>query len=444
MSFTDTGVQGDHITNNSSVTLSGTVTDNLTVSQVQVYNGTTLVGTATVDSVHHTWSLTKTLADGTYNQLTVKATDSAGATASAGTTQYVQIDTAAPALISQSETINGLTQSRTDVIAVNATDANGVASVAIYDDATHQLLGNATLTNGSWIYSATGLADGAHKFYAVITDAAGNQTKTVDRTVTVDTTPPALVSQSETVSGLTQSKVDVVTVNATDANGVASVAIYDDATHQLLGNASLSNGSWVYNANGLVDGAHKFHAVITDAAGNQTTTTDLATVTVNTAPPALVSQSESVSGLTQSKVDAITINATDANGVSSVAIYDDATHQLLGNASLSNGSWVYNATGLADGAHNFYAVITDAAGNQTKTTDLATVTVDTTAPNATISASVTGGNPGHLRCHHGPRGRCQRRRLGRDRRQRYLHRQCDTDQRWRLELRGQRPWSGQP
>ena len=76
------------------VTLSGTVSDNVTVSQVQVFNGTTLIGTATV--TNGVWSLTTTLAQGTYDQLNATATDEAGNTTNAATTQTVQVDTTAP------------------------------------------------------------------------------------------------------------------------------------------------------------------------------------------------------------------------------------------------------------------------------------------------------------------------------------------------------------
>jgi hypothetical protein len=87
-----TGVQGDHITSNTQVTLSGTVSDDVTVSQVQVFNGSQLLGTATVDNVHHTWKLTTTLASGTYNQFNATALDEAGNPANARTTQTVQVN----------------------------------------------------------------------------------------------------------------------------------------------------------------------------------------------------------------------------------------------------------------------------------------------------------------------------------------------------------------
>ena len=345
VSFTDTGVQGDHITNNSSVTLSGTVTDNLTVSQVRVFNGSTLLGTATVDNVHHTWSLTKMLADGTYNQLVVKATDSAGTTAAASTTQYVEIDTTAPALVSQSESVSGLTQSKIDVITVNATDANGVASVAIYDDATGHLLGNATLSNGTWSYGATGLADGAHNFYAVITDAAGNQTRTADlATVTVDTTPPT-ATISASVTGATNVTSDVITINAADANGVASVAI-DDNGNFIANATQTSPGVWNYVATGLGQGSHDFTAVVTDNAGNSSTTGH-ASVSVDTTAPSVTFDTVSydhTGAANFTKDGTVTLSGTTADNVTVSQVQVFSGTQLLGNAVVDNTSHTWTLT----------------------------------------------------------------------------------------------------
>ena len=184
-----------------------------------------------------------------------------------------------------------------------------------------------------------------------MTDNAGNHDQDHRHltTVTVDTTPPSVTSQTESVSGLTRSTSDTITVTATDANGVASVAIWDDATNTQIGNAALNNGVWSLTASNLSDGPHKFYAVVTDDAGNQTRTTDLTTVTVDTTPPAVTLQTESVSGLTRSTSDTITVTAADANGVASVAIWDDATNTQIGNATLNNGVWSLTASNLSDG-----------------------------------------------------------------------------------------------
>ena len=388
VTFTDTGVQGDHLTDNSTVMLSGTVTDAIAVSKVNVYNAGSLIGSATINP-DHTWTLTKALADGNYNQLSVTATDAAGTMASAATGQYVLIDTKAPTVISQSESNPGLTQSTTEVITVNASDANSVQSVAIYNDVTQQKVGDATLSNGVWTYTASGLADGTYKYCAVVTDNAGNQTTTADlTTVTVDTTAPKVISESESVSGPTQLTTDIIKVNASDLNGVASVAIYDHATNQKVGDASVgSDGAWAYTASNLTGGAHTFYAVVTDNAGNHTTTTDLATVTVDNTPPVIsfgqVKLDNPDSTGTMSNDGGATLSGTvsDNVAVAQVQVFNGTTS--LGMATVANGTWTLH-TKLDVGSYDqLHATATDAAGNSADIASHSVVTITQVAGLAT-------------------------------------------------------------
>ena len=393
VSFTDTGVQGDHLTNNGSSTFSGTLTDTVAVSNVSVFNNGSLVGSATVDNVHHTWSLTTTLGEGNYNQLTATATDASHNTASVSTSQFVKVDTTGPSLVSQSESVSGLTQSKVDVITVNATDPNGVASVAIYDDLTGQKLGNATLNSGAWSYTATELADGAHNFHAVITDNAGNQTTTADlSTVTVDTTGP-IASIAASTTGPTKVTSDTITVSATDANGVASVAIYDDATGQRLGNATHGAGpTWTYTATGLADGSHNFHALVTDNAGNQSSTGEVS-VLVDTVAPNVTFDAVSYDQTGTpgfSKDGHVTFSGTtsDSVTVSQVQIFNGS--QLMGTATVDNVNHTWNLTEtLSQGTYaNLSAVATDEAGNSSSagnTGETQTLQIDTTAPSVTMN-----------------------------------------------------------
>jgi len=386
--FTDTGVQGDHLTDVGKVTLSGTLTDTIAVSTVKVYNAGALIGSATINP-DHTWTLTATLGEGNYNQLSVTATDIAGTKASASTSQYVVIDTTAPTVNSQSESNPGLTQSTTEIITVNASDAHVVQSVAIYNDVTQQKVGDATLSNGVWTYQASGLTDGTYKFYAVVTDAAGNQTKTADlTTVTVDTTGPTVVSESESVSGPTRLTTDIIKVNATDPNGVASVAIYDHATNQKVGDAALgSDGAWAYTASNLTGGAHTFYAVVTDKAGNHTTSSDLATVTVDNTPPVIsfgqVKLDNPDSTGTMSNDGGATLSGTvsDNVAVAQVQVFDGAT--LLGTANVANGTWSLHTT-LGLGSHDqLHAIAADTAGNSTNIASHSVVTITEVAGLAT-------------------------------------------------------------
>src|SRR5262249_57469204 len=70
----------------------------VTLSQDQAPTATSPLSLHDALPISHTWTLTTTLAQGTYNQLNATATDEAGNTSNATTAQTVQVDTAAPAI----------------------------------------------------------------------------------------------------------------------------------------------------------------------------------------------------------------------------------------------------------------------------------------------------------------------------------------------------------
>jgi uncharacterized repeat protein (TIGR03803 family) len=357
---------------------------------VSLYNGSTLVASGIAVNSSGNWSYQiGHLADGSYAY--AATTSFAGTTSPDSTTFSFNVATLAPT-VSASESVSGLTDQTSDTITVSASAeavaANAIAGVEIYDGASP--IGAATLTNGEWTYTASNLADGAHDFSAVVTDTAGNSASAALAAVDVATQAPT-VSASESVSGLTDRTSDAITVTASSeavtGNAIAGVEIYDDA--KALGAATLSNGVWTYTASNLTDGAHDFSAVATDLAGNSASPA-LAAVDVATQAPS-VAASESVSGPTNRTSDTITVSASveaaTGDAIASVEIYDGAS--AIGVATLANGEWTYAASNLADGAHDFSAVVTDTTGNSASAA-LAAVDVATQAPTVSASESVSG------------------------------------------------------
>ena len=145
------------MTKDNTLGLSGTVSDASGVSSVQVYDGATLLGPATVSSGN--WSYTTAaLLDGSHS-FTAKATDNAGNTtttsAVTATVNTGQVDTTPPTetisttIITDTGatgtiTSGGVTKDNTLGLSGTVSDASGVSSVQVYDGAT--LLGPALLT----------------------------------------------------------------------------------------------------------------------------------------------------------------------------------------------------------------------------------------------------------------------------------------------------------
>src|SRR5207247_3741 len=91
---TDSGTVGDGITNDNTLTLTGTAAAGSTVN---VYDGATLLGTATANGSGAWTFTTGTLADATHS-FTARASDAAGNMSAASTALSVTVDTAAPAV----------------------------------------------------------------------------------------------------------------------------------------------------------------------------------------------------------------------------------------------------------------------------------------------------------------------------------------------------------
>src|SRR5262249_35931154 len=169
---TDTGatatITSGGVTKDNTLGLSGTVSDASGVSSVQVYDGATLLGAATVIAAHTSYT-TPLLLDGSH-RLTSNSSDNAShptntsalslpdalpiSTETISTT--INTDTGATATI----TSGGVTKDNTLGLSGTVSDASGVSSVQVYDGAT--LLGAATISAGNWSYTTPALLDANH------------------------------------------------------------------------------------------------------------------------------------------------------------------------------------------------------------------------------------------------------------------------------------------
>ena len=163
---------GDGITNDSTLTLSGTAAAN---STVKVFEGTTQVGQTTANG-SGAWSVTTSaLSDGSHS-FTATAT-SGGTTSAASSPLTVRVDTVAPSaptiasFSTDTGTVgDGITSDNTLTL-TGAAAAN--SAVKVYDGA--MLLGSATAnSSGAWSYTTGVLSNAPHNLTATATDAAGN------------------------------------------------------------------------------------------------------------------------------------------------------------------------------------------------------------------------------------------------------------------------------
>ncbi|HYV45080.1 MAG TPA: Ig-like domain-containing protein [Myxococcaceae bacterium] len=253
---------------NGNVTLSATADDNFGVSRVDFYAGTTLIATDTHAPFSATWSPSG-WPDGAW-AFTAKAYDVAGHVATS--TVHVTTDNTGPTTAlttpAQSAYVRGVVPIR-----ATATDPHGVTQVE-FDAGAFISVDTAGPFEALW--DTTSGADGMTWVYAGATDSLGNVSWT-NRWVWVDNTPPAVAITSPAAGSTVRSRV-TITANASDANGVTRVEIYDGTT--LLATDTSAPYSYAWQLSKVPTGAHTLTARAYDPAGNVAVSVPV-TVTVN-------------------------------------------------------------------------------------------------------------------------------------------------------------------
>ncbi|WP_420300446.1 Ig-like domain-containing protein [Enterobacter sp. BNK-8] len=398
-------VAGDNVINGSEaaagVAISGTTTAEAGQTVTVTLGGksyTAQVQQGGVWSVNVPGSDLTALADSGYT-VQVSVSDAAGNLGSAGKT--ITLDTTPPTVsfnvVAGDDVINSVEHGQAQIVSGSATGAN-VGDKLIITLGSHQYTTTVD-ASGNWSVGIpasviSGLSDGTVTLSATITDSAGNSsTQTHD--VVVNTASVALTVN--TVSG-----DDVI--NAAEAgsslviNGSsAQFASGTQVTVTLNGKtytATIQNdGTWTTtvpaaDVGALADGArYQVSVSAQDSAGNSASATH--GISVDTTAPVVSIGTLSVDDM---------LNAAEAqqpltvHGSSSAEAGQTVTVTLGGKTYTalvgSDGTWTLDVpaadlAALSQGALTVTASVNDKAGNNGQTTH--TLTVDTVAPNVTIS-----------------------------------------------------------
>ncbi|MES2128811.1 MAG: Ig-like domain-containing protein, partial [Pseudomonadota bacterium] len=393
---TDTGSShSDNLTNNTTPVFSGTAEANSTVT---LFDGSSLVGSASADGSGN-WTITSSTLSAGAHSLTAKATDAAGNVSIASGALAISIDTGAPAtpgapdLTAASDSGTSSTDNLTNITTPTFSgNAEANSTVTLFDGATQ--VGSATADNaGAYSVTSSTLATGAHNMTIKATDAAGNTSAaSAALAITIDTTAPTvpsgldLVVASDSGASGTDNITNVTTPQFSgSADSGTVINLFDGST--LVGTTTANGGGhWNITSSALTAGSHVITAKSTDAAGNTSVSTPL-TVTIDTttatpSTPLLAAASDS--GISNSdgisNVTTPTLSGT-AEANSTVVLLDGATQVGTATADAS-GNWSITSAALAQGNHNLTAKATDIAGNVSAASGALALTIDTAAPSA--------------------------------------------------------------
>ncbi len=277
-------------------------------------------------------------------------------------------------------------------LAATATDAGGVASVVFERSPAGAGTWTTISTDTSGPYTASldtvALGDGPYDLRVVSTDAAGNTTDSSTTAVSVNNTAP---TASLTDPGADLRGVVALAATAADAGGVASVVFQRSPAGAGTWTTIDTDSTEPYTASldtlALGDGLYDLRVLVSDAAGNQTTSSLADRRIDNTAPDAF-SLDAPVEGAAIR--DGQTVSATPADAGSGIASVQFLTCAgtsctvAAGTAIGSDTTSPYAVTWTsppADGTYTLIARATDAAGNTTDSSTTA-VSLDNAAPTA--------------------------------------------------------------
>ncbi len=163
----DSGTKGDRVTDVAKVIIDGVAAQGATVS---LFDGSTLVGTATANATTGAFSVaaTSTLSDGAHT-LNVQATDVAGNVGPSSSIN-VLIDTHPIGA-----SIGGLTETTSGnktTVVITGSEADATSTVGLFEDGAS--IGSVKPTNGVWSFTTPNLSNTIHTFTTQTTDAAGD------------------------------------------------------------------------------------------------------------------------------------------------------------------------------------------------------------------------------------------------------------------------------
>ncbi len=352
------------------ITLTATAADaNGTVSKVEFYRGTTLIGTSTAAPYGVAWS---NVAAGSYS-LTAKATDNGGAvTTSAAVSITVASGSGGGGNITVSSPPNGATV-YTDTVTISGTYVGGTATVLVDNGGGSKL---ATVSGTSFIASVP-LYLGTN----TLTVSVARTDKTSDKamlTVKRNSAPLAVFTSPVTTSYNAPANITLGVDAVSPAGSIASVTLTRNGSPL----ATLTVPPYQYAWNNVASGSYTIGATATDNTGQ----TGSASVVFAVGGPnllpsvSLISPTPSVAFSTPANIT-MTAAANDSDGtIAQVEFLQNGN--LLGVSNVVPYTFVWS--NAPEGNYDLAARATDNAGG-VATSPVVPVTVRTPPPVAITS-----------------------------------------------------------
>jgi hypothetical protein len=351
-----------------------------TISKVEFYNGTTLLGTDATTPFTYNWT---SVAVGNYN-IIAKAYDNTNAM-TMSTAIAIQVNAPAnqlPVVSLTAPTNNAVYTSPASIsITANASDADGtISKVEFYSGAT--LLGTDATT--PFTYTWTNVTAGSYSITAKAYD--NTNSAATSNAITIQVNAPAnqlpiisITAPSNNASYTAPASVSI-SANANDADGTISKVEFYNGTTLLNSDAT---APYSYNWTNVAVGTYNITAKAYDNVNALTTSTAIAiqvNAPANQLPTVSITSPANSATFTAPANVTITANANDADGsISKVEFYNGTS--LLGSATMAPYSYLWTNVSGGD-----YTITAKAYDNTNSATTSASNSIHV---NATVNQSPT-------------------------------------------------------
>jgi hypothetical protein len=392
------------VTVGTTVTFSATVTTTngpAPTGTVNFYDGTTLIGSGTLNGSGLATLTTAALTPGTHKIVATYAGDANDTTSSSmalveivnqiGTTTLLASDTnpaSAGVTIHFTATVS---------IASGATADGAITGNVTFTDG-GTTLGTAALNaSGQAVLAVSNLAAGSHAIiasYAGNTNYATSNSPALGESITSTATTTAI---NASASPIYPGQTETVTVTVTSATGgipTQNVSIHDGAL--VIGQATLNaQGVAVFSTTTLAVGTHTLSAVYAGDGNYQASTSGSVTVVVQQAPSTTTlttSANPSIVGQSVTLTAAVTSVTAGASGQ---VIFMDGSATLATIALGANGTASFLTSSLTFGAHTLTAVYsgdTNHAGSTSAVVNEQIVQTSTAVLTSSVNPATSGTN----------------------------------------------------
>ncbi|MFH1100221.1 MAG: hypothetical protein V1722_05060 [Candidatus Micrarchaeota archaeon] len=280
-----------------------------------------------------------------------------------------------------------VTTNRTIVISFDSNEALNAATIEwIYPNQTITITAMTRINATHYAYTQNNLPRGANYYRITATDTEGDTSRSQQKQITINATPPLVSLISPTpVNGLQATeRAFTIKINSNEPltnKTLAWTYLTGVGTYEMQ---ETSANNYEYNIINLQPGTHSYKVYTTDAEGDAATTEER-TLNVQATPPQINFVDPTPANALQTTQRDFTIRITSNEQLASINLHLFSGESSVSMQETTVNTYEYNVSMLSRGLHSYYVEVTDTQSD-TAMSETRTLEVQQTLPTITFLA----------------------------------------------------------